>query len=229
MRSRIAVLASGGGTNLEAILDHFDGLGEERGGDVVVVASDRARGGALDRAVARGVSTATLPATDESHARSLISLLDEHGVDLIALAGYLRLVPTEIVRHYQGRIVNVHPALLPAFGGAGMYGRRVHQAVLDAGATVTGVTIHVVDDEYDRGPILAQWPVPVLAGDDAATLAARVLRVEHILYPRVLDRLARGGGPHSFRVAPSDDAGAFTLVSRDDVCLAEAIERALGR
>ena len=111
---------------------------------------------------------------------------------VVALGGYLRFVPTEVTRRWRGRIVNVHPSLLPAFGGAGMYGARVHQAVLDAGVRVTGATVHFVDDEYDRGPIIAQWPVPVSAGDTAESLAKRVLAVEHALYPAALHGVARG-------------------------------------
>ncbi len=110
----------------------------------------------------------------------------------MVLAGWLRLVPAPVVRAYRGRMVNVHPALLPAFGGQGMYGRHVHQAVLDSGVRVSGVTVHFVDEAYDRGPILAQWPVPVHERDDAATLADRVLQVEHRLLPSAVRALARG-------------------------------------
>jgi len=193
MRSRIGVLASGGGTNLQAILDHLQALGDARAGDVVLVASDRPDAGALARAAARGVPTALVePATRAPAARPLDALLREHDVDLVALAGYLRLVPLDVVDRLRGRIVNVHPALLPAFGGSGMYGSRVHQAVLDAGSTVSGVTVHFVDQAYDRGPVIAQWPVPVLRDDTASSLAARVLRVEHVLYPLVVDAVAAG-------------------------------------
>jgi folate-dependent phosphoribosylglycinamide formyltransferase PurN len=162
----------------------------------------------------------------------LADLLERQNIELVALAGYLRYVPTEVVNRYAGRIVNVHPALLPAFGGPGMYGRRVHDAVLAAGVSVSGVTVHFVDEVYDRGRIIAQWPVPVLAGDDRDALAARVLRVEHILYPRVVDAIAAGrvtlascnAGP--LFSAPAD--AEFTMLSRKDDCLAEAIDRALG-
>jgi phosphoribosylglycinamide formyltransferase-1 len=192
VRPRIAVLASGGGTNLQALLEHFDALGEKRAGDIVVVASDRRDAGALTRATARRVSTAVVQTAAAARSQTLDAILHEHRVDLIALAGYLRLIPGDIVERYHGRIVNVHPALLPAFGGAGMYGARVHQAVLDAGAAVTGVTVHFVDQVYDRGPVIAQWPVPVLAGDTAVSLGARVLRVEHVLYPIVVNAVAAG-------------------------------------
>jgi formyltetrahydrofolate-dependent phosphoribosylglycinamide formyltransferase len=189
-RSRIAVLASGGGTNLQAILDHFDHLGDARSGDVVVVASSRPDAGALRRADARAIPTALLATEKRPGGARLGALLTEHRVDLLVLAGYLRLVEPEVVRAFDGRILNVHPALLPAFGGTGMYGHRVHEAVIASGTSVTGVTVHTVDEEYDRGRIIAQWPVPVLPGDDAATLGARVLRVEHVLFPRIVDAVA---------------------------------------
>ena len=231
-RARIALLASGGGSNLQAILDHFDQLGTARSGDVVLVASDRADAGALDRARTREIATVTLPSRANAAGVPLEEALSAHEVDLVVLAGFLRLVPAAVVRRYAGRVVNVHPALLPAFGGSGMYGLRVHQAVLDAGVRVTGVAAHFVDDDYDRGTIIAQWPVPVLAGDDAPRLAARVLRVEHVLFPRVVQRVASGritiercraaGG-----LANVDGSASFTLHSSEDACIAEAVDRAL--
>jgi formyltetrahydrofolate-dependent phosphoribosylglycinamide formyltransferase len=229
VRSRIAVLASGGGSNMQAVLDHFARLGNARGGDVVVVASDRAAAGALTRARGAGIAAEAL--ASPSDAAELKSLLERHAVDMIALAGYLKLVPREVVARYEQRIVNVHPALLPAFGGPGMYGRRVHQAVLDSGATVSGATVHFADQEYDHGKIIAQWPVPVRPGDDAASLAARVLRVEHLLYPRVLDALAAGRiTVSSCRLPLSAGDAAFTLRPSDaeDTYLANEIEHALG-
>ena len=142
-RTRIAALASGGGTNLQAILDHFDQLGDRRRGDVVVVASDRQAAGALARAQSRGIAAASIAASGGE----LENLLEAHGVELVVLAGYLRRVPETVVHRYAGRMINVHPALLPAFGGPGMYGARVHDAVLAAGVTVSGVTAHFVDEE----------------------------------------------------------------------------------
>ena len=126
-------------------------------------------------------------------------------------------------------MVNVHPALLPAFGGRGMYGNRVHHAVIESGARVSGVTVHFVDTQYDHGAIIAQWPVPVFASDDAGTLAARVLRVEHILYPRVIDAVAAGRLSLASRPVSSisaDTKPAFTLLPHEDSRLAENIELA---
>ena len=187
MKTRIAILASGGGTNLQAILDHFAALGDAAGGEVVVVASNRATAGALDRARAAGIDALVFDARSED---DLMRILTGRDIQLIALAGYLRLVPPSVIAHYSGRIVNVHPGPLPAFGGAGMYGARVHEAVLAAGLSESAVTVHLVTERYDDGPPLATWPVPVLDNDTPDVLAARVLRVEHIIFPRIIDALA---------------------------------------
>jgi folate-dependent phosphoribosylglycinamide formyltransferase PurN len=154
------------------------------------VASERDSAGALDRARAAGIATGVIDAPLDSDA--ILSLLDTAKTDVLVLAGYLKLVPDMVVRAFRGRLLNVHPALLPSFGGPGMYGMRIHQAVLHHGATLTGVTVHFVDEHFDRGPIIAQWPVPVLPGDDAARLAARVLRTEHRLFPLCVAAVAGG-------------------------------------
>lgn len=122
----------------------------------------------------------------------ILGLLKKHRVQAILLAGFLRLLPASVCRAFEGRILNIHPALLPSFGGRGMYGQRVHEAVLHSGASLSGPTIHFVNERYDEGRILAQWPVPVLPGDTAASLGARVLEIEHLLYPAAADALARG-------------------------------------
>lgn len=228
MKARIAVLASGGGTNLQAIHDYLVSRGGERGGDVVLVASDRPDSGAIERARRFGAATAVLRSPRASDGREPLEVLREHAVDFVALAGYLRLLPTEMLAEYPSRVLNVHPALLPAFGGPGMYGERVHRAVLLAGARVSGATVHYVDEEYDRGPILAQWPVPVLADDSVQSLAARVLKVEHVLYPRVVDAVASGKWKHSSRPRAVPDAAAFALMHWDERRLVEEIEHAFG-
>jgi formyltetrahydrofolate-dependent phosphoribosylglycinamide formyltransferase len=187
--ARVAVLASGGGSNLQALLEHLDSLGARRAADVVLVASDRRGAGALERARARGLVEAVLPRGDGV---ALDAALREHAIDLVVLAGYLRMIPREVTRRFEGRMLNVHPSLLPSFGGHGLYGARVHEAVLAAGVRVSGATVHFVDERYDEGAIAAQWPVPVVAGDTAATLAERVLRVEHLLLPRCVQALAAG-------------------------------------
>src|SRR5262245_34595343 len=175
MTVRVAVLASGGGTNLQAILEYFDAQRDLAATTVGLVASDRASAGVLDRARHRGVEAITLDKTQRGD--GMAALLESHAIDYIARAGYLRFVPETGTRQWRGRIVNVHPSLLPSFGGTGMYGIRVHQAAIEAGVRVTGVTVHFVDEVYDCGPIIAQWPVPVLLGDTAELLAERVLTV----------------------------------------------------
>lgn len=212
---RIAVLASGGGSNLQAILDHFASLGDAAQAEVAVVASDRPQAGALARARAAEVETVVLrerePASTE-----ILDLLVDRGVDYVALAGYLRLIPTSVVDRFEDRMLNVHPALLPKHGGPGMYGLRVHQAVLNAREKVSGATVHLVTHEYDSGPVLAQWPVGVLPDDDAPRLAARVLVAEHALYPRVLHAFAAGDRGR-FPLRPSDAYMADPPITPDAI------------
>ncbi len=188
MPSRLAVLASGRGSNLQAIIEHFDNLARERIAKVVLVASNRADSPALIRAATASIDIAHFDTTDDGSV--LLELLRKFRVDLVVLAGYLKRIPPKVIREYGGRIINIHPALLPAFGGEGMYGARVHEAVIASGAKETGVTVHLVDDEYDRGPIVAQWRVPVEPSDTADSLAARLLNVEHVVYPRVVEMVA---------------------------------------
>lgn len=208
MPVRIAVLASGGGTNLQALIDRFHGT-RPASARVELVVGSRPGIGALERAARARIPVLVLEPPEEAPAL-LRTALEEREIDLIVLAGYLRQVPDDVVERYRGRILNVHPALLPAFGGKGMYGIRVHRAVLAAGVGVTGATVHLVDERYDEGPILAQWPVPVLPGDTPETLAARVLRVEHLLLPAAVEAFACGGPPDElseplgFELAPID-------------------------
>lgn len=208
---RVVVLVSGSGSNLQALIDRF---ADDPGVEITGVVGSKPGVRALERAARANVPTAVLQAhragtdgTDDAGAvdgagedaardadevAELRTILRGFRPDLVVLAGYLRLVPPEIVREYRGRMLNIHPALLPDFGGEGMYGRRVHEAVLDAGVSETGVTVHLVDEEYDRGPIVAQRRVPVKPGDDVETLAARVLREEHRLLPDVVAAVADG-------------------------------------
>ncbi|HEY3112695.1 MAG TPA: phosphoribosylglycinamide formyltransferase [Gemmatimonadaceae bacterium] len=188
MPSRLAVLASGRGSNLQAIIEHFDNLARERIARVVLVASNRADSPALVRAATASIDIAHFDTSDDGS--MLLELLRKFRIDLVVLAGYLKRIPPRVIREYAGRIINIHPALLPAFGGEGMYGARVHEAVIASGAKETGVTVHLVDDQYDRGPIVAQWRVPVEPSDTADSLAARVLNVEHVIYPRVVEMVA---------------------------------------
>lgn len=189
MTLRVAVFASGGGTNFQALLDH-----QRSGGswEIVLLVADRADSGSLQRAGRVGVATAVVPTKGRDLSEigeEMLGILEAHAVDLILLAGYLKLVPPAVVARYPRRILNIHPALLPAFGGKGMYGMNVHRAVLEAGEAESGATVHFVDEEYDRGRILAQRRVPVASGDTPEDLAARVLEVEHRLYPEAVDHL----------------------------------------
>lgn len=184
----VAVLVSGGGTNLQALLD---ALRDSPVARLARVVSNRPDASALERARRAGVPTAVL--RDPGEAAELVAALGDAG--LVVLAGYLQRIPPAVVARFRLRMINIHPALLPAFGGPGMYGRRVHERVLASGAAISGATVHYVDEEYDHGPIIAQWPVPVRPGDTPETLAARVLEVEHRLLPLVVLELARRGVP----------------------------------
>lgn len=186
MRSRLAVLLSGEGSNLQAILDYFESQGDARKADVALAISDRAGAFGLQRARDRGIEALVIPFPDSE---ILVHTLSAINIDLIVLAGYLRRLPSELVERFRGRIINVHPAPLPRFGGSGMYGEKVHAAVIASGATESAVTVHFVDDDYDTGAVIAQWPVPVLAGDSPRSLAARVLAVEHVVYPRAIEMI----------------------------------------
>ncbi|PYP95069.1 MAG: phosphoribosylglycinamide formyltransferase [Gemmatimonadetes bacterium] len=181
---RVAVLVSGGGTNLQALLDALHDSPLAR---VARVISSRADAGALARARRASVPTAVL--RDPSDPAELLAALGD--AQLVVLAGYLKLVPTPVVSRFRDRMINIHPALLPDFGGPGMYGQHVHEAVLASGATESGATVHIVDEVFDRGKIIAQEKVRIEPGDTPDTLAARVLEAEHRLLTRVVLELAR--------------------------------------
>jgi phosphoribosylglycinamide formyltransferase-1 len=190
MKMRIAVAISGRGSNLEALLS---ALGPGARAQVALVVSDRAEAAGLDRARGRGIPAEALSHPDDGD--EWLRLLWRFRIDLVVLAGYVKLVPAPVIASYRGRIINIHPALLPAFGGKGMYGRRVHQAVLASGAQESGATVHLVDEVYDHGAVLAQARVPVLPGDTADTLAERVLVAEHRLLPAAVLAAAAAGRP----------------------------------
>jgi formyltetrahydrofolate-dependent phosphoribosylglycinamide formyltransferase len=198
MPMRVAVAVSGRGSNLEALFDRLAGSADAK---IVLVLSDNAGAAALERAAERGVEARAL--NDYRDAGEWLEALEEAGAGLLVLAGYLKLVPAAVIERMRGRIINVHPALLPAFGGKGMYGMRVHEAVIRSGATESGPTVHLVDEEYDRGAILAQRRVPVMPDDTPATLAARVLAAEHQLLPDVVLAAAAAGHPVPLGQVPS--------------------------
>ncbi len=192
---RIAVFASGSGTNLEAILQAIE-TGTLQGVAVTAVVSNRSNAGALERAARRDIASAVInPAnfdTEAAYVEALQQLFTENDVNFVVLAGYLKKIPLQLVRQFQGRMLNIHPSLLPAFGGAGMYGSKIHKAALERGVRWTGVTVHFVDEAYDTGPIMLQRTVPVYQNDTPETLASRVLAVEHQIFPEALRLIAEG-------------------------------------
>jgi len=189
---RVAVVVSGRGSNLVALCD---AIVADPDVAVVLVASDRSAP-ALLLAEHRGIATHRF----ESHQdpAEWCDLLARYSVDLVVLAGFLKMVPSEVVTRYAGRIINIHPALLPRHGGAGMYGSRVHAAVVASGDAVSGATVHLVDEVYDRGAVLGQATVSVQSGDTAADVAERVLMLEHRLLPAAVRAAARAGKPVPF-------------------------------
>ena len=204
-RARVALLASGGGSNLQALIDYLAALGDGRAVDIVLVASNRREAGAHVRARAAGIPVATIASPRDDSGEALLPLLQHHAIDIVVLAGYLQLIPPDVTQAFARRMVNVHPGPLPQFGGAGMYGRHVHRAVLAAGAMHSGPTVHFVDDQYDHGASIAHWPVPVLPGDDEHTLAERVLRAEHLLLPRAVQASAAAGPMPRSLILPTFD------------------------
>jgi phosphoribosylglycinamide formyltransferase-1 len=191
----IAVFGSGRGSNFQAILSAIN-AGRIPRTHVRLVVSNNSSAGILDIArkhalLAVHLSQKQFP-DERAFANALLSLLRKQGVNLIVLAGYMKRLPARLVDAYRNRIVNIHPALLPKYGGQGMYGMHVHEAVIASGDQVSGVTVHLVDEEYDHGQILLRRTVPVLQGDTPQTLAARVLPVEHELYPEAIRMIAEG-------------------------------------
>jgi formyltetrahydrofolate-dependent phosphoribosylglycinamide formyltransferase len=180
----ICVFASGRGSNFDALLTRIeeDGIPARIG----AVVSNSEQAGVLRIARERDIPAYYIERgqfeTGEEFCQALEDVFDRHNINFITLAGYLRKIPTRIIRRFPNRMLNIHPALLPDFGGKGMYGIKVHEAVLASGATVSGATIHIVDEEYDHGPIVLRREVPVLPGDTPEILAARVLQVEHQIY-----------------------------------------------
>ena len=187
---RIAVLVSGGGTNLQAVIDGACG-GSIRDAEVVCVISSNPDAYALERArkhniEAMVIGKAAYPDSGE-RTRAIIAALDEAKTDLVVLAGYMSILEPSLIEAYRGRIINIHPSLIPKFCGAGFYGKRVHEAVLAAGEKESGATVHYVDEGVDTGPAIIQEKVPVLDGDTAETLAARVLETEHKILRKAVE------------------------------------------
>ena len=190
-KKKLAVFVSGGGSNFRSI--HEASLEGSVHGEIVVVVTNKSGCGGAEYARSKNIPVVLFPKTkDEPNglsASELVATLKHFEIDFILLAGYLKLIPLELIQAYSKSIVNIHPSLLPAFGGKGCYGMKVHKAVVNSGARFSGATIHLVDEHFDTGRILAQRVVPVLANDSAEDLAARVLKEEHGLYAEVVAAL----------------------------------------
>jgi phosphoribosylglycinamide formyltransferase 1 len=185
---RLVVFASGSGSNFQAIIDAAEK--KDIHAAIAGLIADRDGIGAIDRAKKHQIPVKIIPTPDTGiFAEKLKTQLALWSPDLIVLAGFLKKIPDDIVKEYAGKIINIHPALLPEFGGKGFYGLHVHQAVLEAGKTKSGCTVHYVNEEYDRGDIIEQKEVPVYPSDTPGTLAARVLKSEHKLLPSVIKKI----------------------------------------
>lgn len=190
--TNIAIFASGSGTNAEAIMNHFS---DSYCGRVALLLSNRADAYALRRAERFGVPSAVFSREEFCDPDGKVaSLLREYHINFIVLAGFLWLVPSFLTANYAGRIVNIHPALLPKFGGKGMYGEHVHRAVIDSGETESGITIHLVNERYDSGDILFQAAVPVTPDDTPESLAAKIHALEHRHFPAIIERTIQNLG-----------------------------------
>ena len=188
---KLAVLASGGGTDLQSVIDASEK--NEIDAKVVVVISDRENAFALERAKKHSIDACFVNPKNknrEEHEKEVSEIIDKHNVDLIVLAGYLRMLTPYFISKYRNKIINIHPALLPFFGGKGMYGERVHKAVLDSGMKISGCSVHFVDETIDGGPIIIQKAVEIKDDDTAETLASRVLEEEHKILPKAIQLFA---------------------------------------
>lgn len=191
---RVAVMASHGGSNMQAIIDTVES--GQLNISIQVVISNNSASGAMRRAFRHGLkrvhmSGTTHPNPDELD-RAMLDLLEREGIELIVMAGYMKRLGPGVLEHFRGRIINVHPSLLPRHGGKGMFGIHPHESVLRAGDPVSGATVHAVMADYDEGPILARREVAVRSGDTPESLQQRVLALEHLLYPEVIGRIASG-------------------------------------
>lgn len=208
---KLLVLASGGGTNLQAIIDSIEQ--GKLNAEIKAVVSNNSKAYCLERARLHNIKAIHLShkmfATSEEFDEKLLSILMENEVDMIILAGYMKMLSPTIIRAYKNKILNIHPALLPSFGGEGMYGIRVHEAVINSGAKVTGVTVHLVDEVYDHGAIVLQETVPVMEDDTPETLQERVLKTEHKLYSCAIqlfaeDKIEISGNRTFIKKSPND-------------------------
>jgi len=190
----ISVFASGRGSNFQAILKTIaSGLFQAK---IVLLISNNSDAGAFEIARTHCIPTHHISQkifpSEDAFAKKMLEVLSGHHTEFIVLAGYLKKIPSQVIRQYRNRIVNIHPALLPSFGGFGMYGHYVHEAVIASGVKVSGATVHLVTEEYDRGPIIMQKTVDIAFDDTPESLAAKVLKVEHEIFPLALKAFAEG-------------------------------------
>ncbi len=185
---RIAIFASGGGSNARVLLDHFRG---SYVGEIVLLATENPHSGILHFAPEYGVPAVVFPPQAHRDGAYLLELLRSYRIELLVLAGYLKKIPDAVVHDFPQRVLNIHPSLLPAYGGKGMYGLRVHQAVIEAGERYSGMTIHYVNEVYDQGQIVFQERLPVGEGMSPEALQMAVLKLEHKYYPKTVEKVAQ--------------------------------------
>ncbi|HMQ07888.1 MAG TPA: phosphoribosylglycinamide formyltransferase [Saprospiraceae bacterium] len=185
---KIAIFASGGGSNAQSIIHYFE---NKNTAQVALVVSNKAGAGVVQRANNLGIPIVIIDRQSFYHENTLLEVLDNYQIELIVLAGFLWWVPGYLISAFERKILNIHPALLPSYGGKGMYGMNVHAAVKEAGATMTGMTIHLVNEKYDDGRILFQAACPVYPEDGPAEIAVRVMQLEHKFYPKAIEYYIR--------------------------------------
>jgi phosphoribosylglycinamide formyltransferase-1 len=184
--TNIAIFASGSGTNAENMIRYF---GNHQHVKISLIVSNNPGAYVLERARRHNIPSELMDKAFRNSRERVMALLDDHSIEFIVLAGYMLLLPSWLVQRFPGRIVNIHPALLPAYGGKGMYGDHVHRAVIAAGETRSGITIHYVNERYDEGDIIFQAQCPVMKDDTPESLAARVHELEYEHYPRVVEEV----------------------------------------
>ncbi len=188
---RLAIFASGSGSNAENLIKYFQ---ENQAAKVVLVLCNKKEAGVLERADRLGVPSQVLSKTEFNDPGTLLGILEENQVDNIILAGFLLLIPAFLIEHFPDRIINIHPALLPKYGGKGMYGSNVHKAVLEAGEEKSGITIHFVNQEYDKGEIIAQFETPIEKHWNPEDLQQKIHELEHKHFPEVVERVLKNSG-----------------------------------
>lgn len=186
MERNIAIFASGSGTNAENIIRYFQ---EKGSASVKLVLTNRQNAFVLERAKRLGVPALYMAKVDWESGMEILARLQEHQIDFVVLAGFLARVPDNVLHAYPDKMINIHPSLLPKFGGKGMYGDRVHEAVIAAGETESGITIHYTNEHYDEGAVICQQKCPVLPGDTPDELAQRIHKLEYEHYPKVIESL----------------------------------------